>query len=76
MTLLGVIGPGELLILLFAAVFVFMLPIIALVDIVRNKFEGNMQLIWVLIVLFLNILGAILYFVIGRRQKIRSQKIV
>ena len=72
MTLLGVIGPGELLILLFAAVFVFMLPIIALVDIVRNKFEGNMQLIWVLIVLFLNILGAILYFVIGRRQKIRS----
>ena len=72
MTLLGVIGPGELLILLFAAVFVFMLPIIALVDIVRNKFEGNMQLIWVLIVLFLNILGAILYFVIGRRQKISS----
>ena len=72
MTLLGIIGPAELLILLFTAVFIFMLPIIALVDIVRNKFEGNMQLIWVLIVLFLNILGAILYFVIGRRQKIRS----
>jgi hypothetical protein len=73
MTLLGVIGSQELVFLLLVVAFIFLIPIVALVDIVRSKFEGNMQLIWVLIVVFFNILGSILYFIIGRNQKI-SQK--
>ena len=72
MTLLGIIGPQELIILLLVAAFIFLIPIFALVDIVRSKFEGNMQLIWVIIVVCLNILGAILYFVLGRNQKIKQ----
>jgi hypothetical protein len=29
-----------------------------------------MQLIWVIVVIFFNIIGTILYFIIGRNQKI------
>lgn len=70
MILLGMIGPQELIIVLIVGLFFFLLPLIAIIDIVRSKFEGNMQLIWVLIVIFFNIIGSILYFVIGRNQKI------
>lgn len=70
MTLLSIIGPIELIVILFVASFFFLFPLLALVDIVRSKFEGNMQLIWVIIVVFFNILGAALYFIIGRNQKI------
>lgn len=70
MTLLGIIGSQEFMLILFVAVILFLLPLFALVDIVRSKFEGNMQLIWVIIVIFFNILGALLYFIIGRNQKL------
>lgn len=70
MILLGIIGPKELILILFVAFILFLLPLFALVDIVRSKFEGNMQLIWVIIVIFFNILGAILYFIIGKNQKL------
>lgn len=72
MTLSGIIGPQELILLLSITVFVILIPIWALVDIVRSKFEGNMQLIWVIIVVFMSFLGAILYFAIGKNQKIHQ----
>ncbi|HZL08614.1 MAG TPA: PLD nuclease N-terminal domain-containing protein [Prolixibacteraceae bacterium] len=70
MTLLGMLGPQELILVLVVALCFFLLPLIAIIDIVRSKFEGNMQLIWVLLVVFFNIVGSILYFIIGRNQKI------
>ncbi len=70
MTLLGFIGPQEIIILLFISLFLFILPIIALVDIVRSEFEGNNKIVWVLIVIFFNIIGSILYFLIGKKQKL------
>jgi len=70
MTLLGIIGLAELVVILFVGLFLFLLPLIAIVDIIRSKFEGNMQLIWVIIVIFFNVIGTILYFFIGRNQKI------
>ncbi|MBC8156517.1 MAG: PLDc_N domain-containing protein [Bacteroidetes bacterium] len=46
-------------------------PLIALIDILRSEFaEPNNKLIWVLVVLFLNVIGAILYYAIGRKQRI------
>lgn len=72
MELLGIIGAQELVFILLFGLLIFLLPVIAIIDIVRSKFEGNMQLIWVLIVLFSNIIGAILYFIIGRNQKMTS----
>lgn len=70
MALLGIIGPTELIIILMVGLFFFLIPLLALVDIVRSKFEGNMQLVWVIIVVFFNVIGSILYFIIGRNQKI------
>lgn len=41
-----------------------------LIDILKSDFaEINLKLIWILIVIFLPILGSILYFIIGRKQK-------
>ena len=47
------------------------LPVIALIDVLRSRFRENMQIIWVLIILLLPLIGAILYFAIGREQKIQ-----
>jgi hypothetical protein len=71
MTLLGIIGITELLIIVVAVVVFLLVQLIALVDILRSKFEGNLQLIWVIVVVFFNFIGSILYFFIGRNQKIK-----
>lgn len=69
MKILGMVGPWQVLILLIG----LLLPIIALVDVIRSNFKGsNDKLIWVLVILFLNIFGALLYFLIGTRQKIKK----
>ena len=68
MTYLGMIGPWQWIIILLA--FLGIIPtILALIDILKSKFSGNDKIVWILVVLFLNLLGAILYFAIGRKQK-------
>lgn len=71
MELLGIVGPWQL-VLILVVVGVFLLPIIALVSILRNEFTGSNKLIWILVVLLLPFLGAILYFIIGNGQKINK----
>ena len=44
-------------------------------SILKNRFEGNNKLIWTLVVLFTWIIGSLLYFLIGRKQKIQSSAI-
>jgi uncharacterized membrane protein YdjX (TVP38/TMEM64 family) len=67
----GMIGPWQLIIILLIGI----LPtIIALIDILRNEFNGNNKIVWVLVVLLTNFFGAILYFLIGRKQKINASK--
>ncbi len=62
-------GIPELIILL--CMFVpFILWLVALVDIIRSDFTGNNKVIWLLIVLLVPLIGMILYFPIGRKQKI------
>ena len=73
MIYLGMIGPWQVIIILMIALFGFLLPIIALIDILKNKFNGNDKIIWVLVVIFFNILGSILYFAIGQNQKIKTR---
>jgi len=61
------------LILILVAVFLGILPtIIALVDILKSKFNGNNKIVWILVVLCMNFFGAVLYFLIGREQKINK----
>lgn len=71
MELMGILGAQELIIILLVGFGFFLLPIIAIIDILRSRFEGNIQLIWVIVIVFFNIIGSILYFIIGRNQKIQ-----
>lgn len=41
---------------------------IALIDLYRHRNTRKNVLVWALIILFVNILGPILYFVIGRKD--------
>lgn len=58
-------------------VFIFiLLPsifwIIALIDILKSDFrDTNGKIIWALVVIFLPVVGSILYFLIGKSQKIQ-----
>ena len=64
---------GVPFILLFIG-FIIILPLIALIDILVSEFRGNNKLIWVLMVLFLPVMGTIFYFLIGRQQKYRRRR--
>lgn len=72
MEILGFVGPQELLIFLLIIPVFLIIPIIALVDILKNEFTGNNKIIWVLVILLSWLIGAILYFFIGRNQKIKE----
>jgi len=43
----------------------------ALIDILKNEFIGSNKVIWLLLVIFIPVLGFVLYFLIGRKQKVR-----
>ena len=67
---LNFIGLWQWIIIISTTIVLFILPIIALIDIVKSEFKGNNQLIWVIIVIFLSLPGIILYYAIGRSQRI------
>ncbi|KXH83772.1 PLDc N-terminal domain-containing protein [Sporosarcina sp. HYO08] len=46
----------------------FILMIVALVDIIRNQRTNGPMVMWLLIVIFINTIGPILYFIFGRKQ--------
>jgi hypothetical protein len=60
--------------LIIVSVFLFLptlLWIIALVDILKSNFkDSNNKILWVLVVILLPVIGSILYFIIGKNQKI------
>ncbi|MBY7121271.1 PLDc_N domain-containing protein [Bacillus sp. 16GRE42] len=45
-----------------------LLVFIALIDLYRNRKTRKNVFVWTLIILFVNVLGPILYFVIGRKD--------
>lgn len=54
---------------LFVALFFWLFCVI---DVLRNSFNGNDKLVWILVLLFVPILGPFLYFFIGRKKRIIS----
>jgi hypothetical protein len=67
------IGIYELIVLV-VIIGILAIPfwIIAIIDILKSRFEGNDKLVWLLVVTFLSVPGIILYRVIGKKQKIKS----
>ena len=51
-------------------VFFFLFWGWTLADILKNNFKKNYKLIWIIVVALIPILGAIFYFMTGRKQKI------
>ena len=44
---------------------------LAIIDIINSRFrEDNTKIIWILLVIFLPFLGTILYYAVGRQQRI------
>ena len=53
------------------AILCLVLWIMAIVDIINSRFrEENSKVLWILLVVFLPFLGTILYYAIGRQQRI------
>lgn len=46
------------------------LPIIAIIDIMNNNFKDNNKLFWVFLILFTSLIGVLLYYKYGTKQKI------
>lgn len=61
-----------LFLLLMVLAIAFLVPIIALIDILKSEFKQNDKLVWTLVVIFLSVIGAVLYYAIGRKQRIRQ----
>ena len=70
---LGFIGPWQWIII-GMAIPLFILQIIALVDVLKNNFLNNNKIVWVLVVLLLPLIGPILYFIIGTKQKVKLEE--
>lgn len=65
------IGAPQIILILIVLIPLFLLPIIALIDILRNEFTGNNKLVWTIVVIFFNFFGALLYFIMGSKNKIK-----
>lgn len=56
----GILGP--------IIIINFILLVVAIVDLIRIERTNGPKWLWVIIILFVNTIGPILYFVIGRRN--------
>jgi uncharacterized membrane protein YhaH (DUF805 family) len=46
---------------------VLILDIVAIVDCVKRSMDTGKKVLWILLILFLPILGMVLYFLVGRK---------
>jgi hypothetical protein len=62
---------GSFLLIIGALSFIYLiLMIYCLVDVIRSDFKDpNMKLIWILIILFAQLIGTLVYLVIGKSTK-------
>lgn len=48
-------------------VLIFVLDIIAIIDVLKRSMDPIMKLVWIVVILALPLLGMLLYFLIGRK---------
>lgn len=58
---------------LFGAVIII-LEIVALIDVIRGGLPGPKKVLWAILVLFIPVLGLILYFLVGRPEQTQSAR--
>lgn len=70
---IGNIGAAEILVLLVLFALPVLLWIWAAIDLLSSTFADNTnKIIWLIAIAFLPVIGAILYLIIGRRQKLKA----
>lgn len=57
-----------LMIIFFGFLLGILLPIFAIIDILRSRIRENDKIIWIIIIIFIPILGSILYFLLGKNR--------
>ena len=40
------------------------------VDVLTNEFTGYNKIVWIIVILFLPVVGSVFYFILGQSQKI------
>lgn len=51
----------------------FIIVVVALVDIIRNEFnQSHNKLVWIMVVILLPVIGSVLYYFIGRNQRVKK----
>jgi hypothetical protein len=70
--MISMIGVMELAVLLIPIYLINW--IVAFGDIMRNQFQGDEKLYWLLAVIFVPLVGLICYFCFGRKQKVSMIK--
>ncbi|MEC9378795.1 MAG: PLDc N-terminal domain-containing protein [Candidatus Latescibacterota bacterium] len=46
---------------------VFILDIIAIIDVLKSSMDAAMKLVWILVILLLPLIGMILWFLVGKK---------
>ncbi|MBB6609960.1 PLDc_N domain-containing protein [Pontibacter sp. Tf4] len=73
---IGGLAAQELLFILLFFAVPFGLWLGALIDLLRSNFTDSItKLIWLVTIIFVPVLGAILYLLIGRKQKVKTVKL-
>ena len=60
------------LFLMIFTIFAFILFIYLLIDILKHEFTGYNKIIWIIVIICFPVLGAILYIVFGRGQRVKK----
>lgn len=63
---------STIVIIVYALIFLAIagLFLYSLIDVLKNEYEGNNKIIWVLVIILMPIIGSVLYLGIGSNQKI------
>lgn len=69
----SMIGVWQLILICIILILLFF-PIIALISILKNEFQNNDKIMWVVIVLLVPFFGTILYFILGRPKRLKNTK--
>lgn len=64
-------GGGFLLIILLFSLAYFILWVYCLIDVIKSNFKDqNMKLIWIIVILFGQVIGPIVYLILGNSTKV------
>jgi hypothetical protein len=68
LALLGVLGALTMIAFHLSGLVILVLDVIAVIEIVKSRDDGTKKAVWILMILFLPVLGLLLWFFLGRKK--------